>query len=99
METSDNFRYLPIEEKAALLKQEGKYVTTMDSHGLKISLYAYKGMYVEVFNVKINDKLVAVRILDDKKRLGFYSRNVDLQTLLNQSLLGLLLFSSYYDNA
>ena len=99
MEHMENFKYLPITEKAALLKQEGKYVTTIESHGLIISLYAYNGVYVEIFTVKINGKLVAVRILDDKKRLGSYARNIDIETLLKQSLLGLLIFSSYYENA
>jgi hypothetical protein len=99
MENSDNFRYLPINEKEALLKQEGKYITAIESHGLKILLYYYQGIYAEVFYTKVNGKLVAVRILDDKKRLGAYARHIDIQTLLRQSLLGLLMFSSYYDNA
>lgn len=99
MENLENFKFLPINEKAELLKQEGKYVTTIESHGLIISLYAYQGLYVEVFTVKINGKLVAVRVLDDKKKLGSYARHVDIQTLLKQSLMGLMLFSSYYDNA
>lgn len=99
MENLENFKFLPINEKAELLKQEGKYVTTIESHGLIISLYAYQGLYVEIFNVKINGKLVAVRVLDDKKKLGSYARQVDIQTLLKQSLMGLMLFSSYYDNA
>ncbi|MFL5763849.1 MAG: hypothetical protein ACJ77K_07900 [Bacteroidia bacterium] len=99
MENTDNFRYLPIDQKEALLKQEGKYITSIDSHGLQVSLYYYAGLYVEAFYAKAKNKLVAVRILEDKKRLGAYSRHIDIQTLLNQSLLGLLMFSSYYDNA
>lgn len=99
MKNLENFKYLPIKEKAELLKQEGKFITTIESHGLIISLYAFEGMYVEVFKAKTDEKLVAVRILEDKKRLGLYSRHVDLQTLLSQSLWSLLLFSSYYDNA
>jgi|ERR1043165_3465873 hypothetical protein len=99
MENLDNFRYLPISEKARILKEEGKYIITVESHGLKISLYYYSGIYAEVFHAKINDRLVAVRIIDDKKRLGAYSRHIDIQTLISQSLLGLLMFSSYYENA
>ena len=99
METIENFRYLPINEKEAVLKKAGKYLTTIESHGLQVSLYYYEGLYVEAFHVKLNGKLVAVRIIEDKKRLGAYSRHVDIKTLLNQSLLGLLMFSSYYENA
>jgi hypothetical protein len=99
MENLDNFRYLPISEKATILRQEGKYITTISSHGLDISLYYFCGLYVEVFHVRLSGKLVAVRILEDKKRLGAYARQIDIHTLLKQSLLGLLMFSSYYDHA
>jgi hypothetical protein len=99
MENLDNFRYLPIEEKAEILRQDGKYITTIGSHGLDISLYYYGGLYVEVFHSRASKRLVGVRILEDKKRLGAYARQIDIHTLLKQSLLGLLMFTSYYENA
>ena len=98
MKNLENFKYLPIKEKAFLVKSEGKYLATIESLGLKISLYVYDGTYVEIFNVIVNDKLVAVRILDDKKRLSLYSRNIDLKILLNQSLFCFLFACAYYES-
>jgi hypothetical protein len=91
----DNFRYLPISEKAALLHSKGKQICSLKSHGLKITLYCFNSCYVEVFNELDHDKLVGVRILENKKRLRFYARHFDLRDLLNQSITSLLILLSF----
>jgi hypothetical protein len=88
MKDLDNFRYLPIKEKKEILDTQGKNICSLNSHGLTISLYCLDKHFVEVFQE--GNKLVGVRILEDKKRLRFYARNLDLRFLLNQSLLGIL---------
>ncbi|MCW3070449.1 MAG: hypothetical protein JWO44_339 [Bacteroidetes bacterium] len=87
MKDLENFKYLPIEQKAKILESEGKFICSVYSHGLKISLYGWEGWYMEEFHTINNNKLVAIRILEDKKRLKFYTKNIDLKTLLNQSIL------------
>jgi hypothetical protein len=87
MKDLENFRYLPIKEKAAILAREGKIICSLQSHGLMLILYSYKKHFVEVFNDGKTGKLVGVRILEDITRLRFYARNLDLNFLLKQSLL------------
>ncbi|MDF2438662.1 MAG: hypothetical protein K0Q95_3038 [Bacteroidota bacterium] len=87
MKDLDNFRYLPIKEKKGILDTEGKNICSLNSHGLTITLYCLHNHFVEVFQE--GNKLVGVRILEDKKRLRFYARNLDLRFLLNQSILSL----------
>jgi hypothetical protein len=86
MKNLENFKYLPIKQKAEILESEGKFICSVCSHGLKISLYGWEGWYIEEFHSTSNNKLVAIRILEDKKRLKFYTRGLDLQALLNQSI-------------
>lgn len=91
MSSLDNFKYLPIKQKAEILEAEGKFLCTVNLHGLRISLYAWEGLYIEEFHSMSTKKLVAIRILEDKKRLKFYARHIDLQVLLNQSIICFLL--------
>ncbi|HEX8517240.1 MAG TPA: hypothetical protein VF868_13670 [Bacteroidia bacterium] len=95
MNDLDNFRYLPIKEKESVLLSEGKLICSLRSHGLRITLYCLFGRYVEVFHEETNDKIVGVRILEDKRRLRFYARNLDIRFLLGQSLLGMLIMFNY----
>lgn len=88
MKDLENFRYLPIKEKAVILSKEAKVICSLQSHGLILTLYCYNKHFVEVFNDVKTGKLVGVRILEDMKRLRFYARNLDLDFLLGQSLLG-----------
>lgn len=97
MKNLEHFRYLSLEIKAEILETEGRYVTSVKSHNLIISLYGYAGAYVEVFRTTYN-KLVAIRILEDKKRLRLYTKNIDIQTLLNQSLLCFMLVCTHCEN-
>jgi hypothetical protein len=87
MKKLENFKFLPIDEKVVILEEEGKFICTVHSHGLKISLYGWEGTYVEVFRNGSNDKLVAVRVMEDRNRLHFYARQIDLKVLLNQSIV------------
>jgi hypothetical protein len=92
----DNFRYLPIEQKAEILESEGKFICAVNSHGLKISLYVWDNCFIEKFDTITKNKLVGIRILEDKKRLKFYARHFDLQVLLKQSIncgLGILSYA------
>jgi hypothetical protein len=93
MKDLDNFRYLPIKEKKKVLESEGKYICSLQSHGLTITLYCLHNHFVEVFQ-NGTEKLVGIRILEDKKRLRFYARNLDLRFLLNQSLFGFLIMAA-----
>ncbi|MCE3278584.1 MAG: hypothetical protein K0S44_775 [Bacteroidetes bacterium] len=88
MKDLENFRYLPIKEKADILSKEAKIICSLKSHGLVLTLYCYNKHFVEVFNDVKTGKLVGVRILEDMSRLRFYARNLDLNFLLGQSLLG-----------
>lgn len=89
MKDLENFRYLPIKEKAEILSTHAKLICQLNSHGLRISLHCYQNHFIEVFKEVNTDKLVGVRILEDKKRLRFYARNLDLRFLLGQSLLSI----------
>jgi replication fork clamp-binding protein CrfC len=88
---------MPLFAKAEILETAGSFITSVKSHNLLISLYAYAGVYVEVFH-SISKKLVAIRILEDKKRLRLYTKNIDIQTLLNQSLLCFMLICTQCEN-
>jgi hypothetical protein len=92
MKDLDNFTFLPIEEKESVLRSEGKKICSLESHGLRITLYCLHSKFVEVFNEVSSDKLVGVRILENKQRLRFYARNLDIRFLLGQSLLAFTLF-------
>lgn len=94
MKNLDNFKYLPIKQKAEILETEGKFLCAVHSHGLRISLYGWEGHYIEEFHTINKNKLIAIRILEDKTRLKFYARHIDLQVLLNQSIICFLLVLS-----
>ncbi len=98
MKTHDNFKYLPIKEKAEILEDEGKFICEITAYGLKISLYTLDGLFVEVFRAPGTGLLVAVRILEDKKRFRLYAKHIELKDLLNQSITCFLLAYSIFNN-
>ncbi|MDQ3048699.1 MAG: hypothetical protein M3R27_14210 [Bacteroidota bacterium] len=98
MKTHDNFKYLPIKEKVEILEDEGKFICEITAYGLKVSLYGLNGVFVEVFRAPGTQLLVAVRILEDKKRFRLYTKHIDLKDLLNQSITCFLLVYSICSN-
>ena len=76
------YNTLPIEEKAYLLCSRGELIAAVATNSYDISLYALDGEYVELYYSIAYNKIEEIKVLEDHQRLDIYTRNMDIDTLL-----------------
>lgn len=74
------FKYnaLPLNQKAAILGEDGAFIMNISEHGTIYSLYAHFGFYMEVTLEEHTGRLIDIVAFEDKTRLDKYLDKIAL---------------------
>ena len=67
-----DYNLLPINEKAEMLWQEGKFIEAVELNDFDVSLYSLNDHYVEMYYSVSNNRIEKISILQDPERLRLY---------------------------
>lgn len=76
------YNALPLEDKAEMLCHKGDLIVAVATNEYDISLYVLDGQYIELFYSVNYNRIEEIKVIEDNKRLDFYTRNIDLEFLL-----------------
>jgi hypothetical protein len=67
-----DYNLLPINEKAEVLWQEGKFIEAVELNDFDVSLYSLNDEYVEMYYSVSNNRVEKISVLQDTERLSLY---------------------------
>jgi len=67
-----DYNLLPINEKAEMLWQDGKFIEAMELNDFDVSLYSLNDQYVEMYYSVSNNRIEKISVLQDPERLQLY---------------------------
>lgn len=67
-----DYNLLPINEKAEVLWQEGKFIEAVELNDFDVSLYSLNDQYVEMYYSVSNNRIEKISVLQDPERLLLY---------------------------
>lgn len=76
------YNSLPLEDKAEMLCSKGDLIVAVATNKYDISLYTLDGQYIELYYSIAYNRIEEIKIIQDHKRLEFYTRNIDIDYLL-----------------
>ncbi|MCW3103024.1 MAG: hypothetical protein JWO09_1464 [Bacteroidetes bacterium] len=67
-----DYNLLPINEKAEMLWQDGKFIEAMELNDFDVSLYSLNDQYVEMYYSVSKSRIEKITVVQDPERLLLY---------------------------
>lgn len=78
----DKFNRLTLDQRADLLNQDGVYLGVRDYYLHDIQLYGFRGLYVERWYCRAENRITRIEVVEDDEALLRYVHSIDLSNLL-----------------